>query len=223
MHEPRRSCAVRAGSGGASELWAAAVPCGPWGAAFSARMQTFACGAPCVGARCDRGGGGVVATALHLGPVRLEIVGHVLTVHAGGSSRTLKSTLQGKYHAGNGTTVEHGCPGQGGGAPGKEDADAYGCWTVEHTSGLAFSTIARARTDTRSNFSVALGAPCWQGALRCEVAPPAHAALGEGLHGERAGRQGLARPAHARRGHGRVPVRPARAGRREQPVRRLVM
>ena len=73
MHEPRRSCAVRAGSGGASELWAAAVPCGPWGAAFSARMQTFACGtSPCVGARCGGRGGGVVATALHLGPVRLD-------------------------------------------------------------------------------------------------------------------------------------------------------
>ena len=107
--------------------------------------------------------------------MRLEIVGHVLTVHAGGSSRTLKSTLRGKYHAGNGTTVEHGCPGQGEGAPGKEDADAYGCWTVEHTSGLSFSTVARARTDTRSNFSVdlemtvpaslAAGAPCAADAL----------------------------------------------------------
>jgi hypothetical protein len=176
MHEPRHSCRVRPSGGpraGTSELWSGAVPCGPWGAAFSAKMQTFECPAPCPGAQC--GQGGVVASVVHFGPVRLEIVGHVLTVHADGSSKTLKNTLRGKYHVGNGTTVEHGCPGQAGGGPGKEEADAYGCWTVEHLSGVSFNTRVSARTDTRSHFtidlqmtvpaSLASGAPCSKDAL----------------------------------------------------------
>ena len=178
MREPRHSCRVRPSKSpraGTSELWSGAVPCGPWGAAFSAKMQTFECPAPCPGVQC--GQGGVVAAVVLFGPVRLEIVGHVLTVHnqRDGSSKTLKNTLRGKYHVGNGTTVEHGCPGQGGGGPGKEEADAYGCWTVEHLSGVSFSTRVSARTDTRSHFtidlqmtvpgSLASGAPCSKDAL----------------------------------------------------------
>ena len=179
MREPRHSCRVRPSKSpkaGTSELWSGAVPCGPWGAAFSAKMQTFECPAPCPGVQC--GQGGVVAAVVLFGPVRLEIVGHVLTVHnqRDGSSKTLKNTLRGKYHVGNGTTIEHGCPaGQQGGGPGKEEADAYGCWSVEHLSGVAFNTRVSARADTRSHFaidlqmtvpgSLASGAPCSTEAL----------------------------------------------------------
>ena len=178
MHEPRHSCRVRPSESpfaGTSELWSSDVPCGPWGAAFTAKMQTFQCPAPCPGDGC--GQSSVVATVMHLGLARLELVGRVLTVrHANGSSVTLKSTLRGRYHVGNSTTVERGCPGLN-----QEEAVTSGCWTIAHLAGVSFSTMASARAETSSHFaidlqltmpgSLAAGAPCSKGSEPSHAMP----------------------------------------------------